>query len=122
MLFSCHIIIHTEICFAILECNCNDHSETCEFSKDVFIKSGHVSGSVCDNCLHNTTGNNCEKCLSGFYHDPRVPIHHPYTCQCKFYFIKVVELVIIIINYKKKMLTYCLDNISSAAHLALLQL
>lgn len=65
---------------ACKKCNCNDHAEICEFNKDVFIKSGHVSGSVCHDCQHNTMGNNCEKCQPGYFHNPSLPINDPNTC------------------------------------------
>nr|XP_024218763.1 laminin subunit beta-1 isoform X2 [Halyomorpha halys] len=65
---------------ACKKCNCNNHAETCDFNRDVFIKSGHVSGSVCHNCLHNTMGNNCEKCKPFYFHDPTLPITHNDTC------------------------------------------
>ncbi|KAG5676021.1 hypothetical protein PVAND_005876 [Polypedilum vanderplanki] len=41
-----------------LPCNCNGHSETCD-----------VVNNQCGECIHNTTGERCEKCKIGFYGD-----------------------------------------------------
>ncbi|XP_037819776.1 laminin subunit alpha-1-like [Lucilia sericata] len=41
-------------------CQCNDHAETCIY--DRFLERG-----VCQDCRNNTTGNECEFCLNGFY-------------------------------------------------------
>ncbi|XP_017274656.1 basement membrane-specific heparan sulfate proteoglycan core protein isoform X4 [Kryptolebias marmoratus] len=40
-------------------CNCNSHSSSCD------PETGR-----CLQCLHHTTGDRCELCLSGFYGDP----------------------------------------------------
>lgn len=66
------------LCFK--ECNCNNHAERCNFSKEVYQESGHISGSVCIDCQHNTAGNTCEQCKPLFYHDPGRDISDPYTC------------------------------------------
>uniref|UniRef100_A0A224X9G7 Putative netrin axonal chemotropic factor n=1 Tax=Panstrongylus lignarius TaxID=156445 RepID=A0A224X9G7_9HEMI len=65
---------------ACKKCNCNNHAEHCNFSKEVYQESGHISGSVCIDCQHNTTGNTCEQCKPLFYHDPNRDLTDPYTC------------------------------------------
>ena len=50
---------------------------------EVFVKNNRTSGGVCDNCLHNTEGNNCERCKKNFYRDTSVPIDSPFTCKRK---------------------------------------
>lgn len=62
-------------------CECNGHAASCHFDEDVYIKSGNVSGGVCDDCQHNTQGKNCEQCKPYFFRDPRRPINDPYSCQ-----------------------------------------
>lgn len=39
-------------------CKCHFHSQECD-----------VDTGVCFNCAHNTTGNHCEKCVTGYYGD-----------------------------------------------------
>ncbi|XP_069798376.1 laminin subunit beta-3-like isoform X2 [Narcine bancroftii] len=88
------------------KCNCNNHSQKCHFDAEVYRASGRTSGGVCDDCQHNTMGNNCELCKPPFYQNPRRDITavdacvacdcdlngsvgggtcHPVTqrCQCK---------------------------------------
>ncbi|XP_048757989.2 laminin subunit alpha-2-like isoform X2 [Ostrea edulis] len=43
-----------------LPCNCNNHAERCD-----------INTGKCNNCLHFTTGENCDQCLPGYYGDPR---------------------------------------------------
>ncbi|KAL3861185.1 hypothetical protein ACJMK2_007245 [Sinanodonta woodiana] len=43
-----------------VSCSCNGHSNDCE------AQTGR-----CRNCLHNTEGDRCERCMEGFYGDPR---------------------------------------------------
>ncbi|XP_078051747.1 laminin subunit beta-1 isoform X1 [Augochlora pura] len=61
-------------------CNCNNHTNSCHFDETVYERSGRVSGGVCDNCQHNTAGQNCEQCKPFFYHDPSKDISHPQAC------------------------------------------
>ncbi|XP_078590850.1 uncharacterized protein LOC144870493 isoform X22 [Branchiostoma floridae x Branchiostoma japonicum] len=46
-------------CQPIARCNCNGHSNDCD------------SQGNCLNCQHNTMGVNCERCIPGYYGDPR---------------------------------------------------
>lgn len=63
--------------FMTTECNCNNHSVDCAYSDA-------LQSSNCTSCTQNTTGNNCELCLPGFYHDPLLPLSDPNTCKRKF--------------------------------------
>ncbi|XP_012252560.2 laminin subunit beta-1-like [Athalia rosae] len=62
-------------------CNCNNHAISCHFDQAVYERSGRVSGGVCDDCQHNTRGQNCEQCKPFYYHDPQRDISDPEACQ-----------------------------------------
>lgn len=62
-------------------CNCNNHATSCHFDEAVFHFSEGVSGGVCDNCQHNTTGIHCEQCLPFFYRDYDVDVQSPESCK-----------------------------------------
>ncbi|KAJ8412020.1 hypothetical protein AAFF_G00142870 [Aldrovandia affinis] len=42
-------------------CNCNGHASSCD-----------TDSGECLQCLHNTAGPNCERCMPGFYGDPKI--------------------------------------------------
>ena len=47
------------------------HFSRCHFDRAVFNASNFTSGGVCDDCMHNTQGKNCEQCKPYFYRDPQ---------------------------------------------------
>uniref|UniRef100_A0A4W6G2C9 Laminin, beta 2-like n=1 Tax=Lates calcarifer TaxID=8187 RepID=A0A4W6G2C9_LATCA len=65
------------------ECNCNSHSNQCHFDMALYLATGNVSGGVCDDCLHNTMGHNCEMCKPFYYKDSNKDIRDPrVSCDC----------------------------------------
>ncbi|XP_069813789.1 laminin subunit beta-4 [Dendropsophus ebraccatus] len=62
------------------KCNCNGHSDRCHFDMLVYQANNGTSGGVCEDCQHNTKGNQCELCKLYFYHDPLKDITDPDTC------------------------------------------
>ncbi|NXW78589.1 LAMB3 protein, partial [Hirundo rustica] len=61
-------------------CDCNGHSSSCHFDPELYRASGGASGGVCDNCQHNTEGNNCERCKANYFRNPRRELSHPEAC------------------------------------------
>uniref|UniRef100_A0A8W7P718 Laminin EGF-like domain-containing protein n=1 Tax=Anopheles coluzzii TaxID=1518534 RepID=A0A8W7P718_ANOCL len=62
-------------------CQCNGHARKCRFNLDLYKMSGRVSGGVCTDCRHDTTGRHCHYCREGFFKDPTKPITHKKTCK-----------------------------------------
>ncbi|NXM84729.1 LAMB3 protein, partial [Oenanthe oenanthe] len=61
-------------------CDCNGHSSSCHFDPELYQASGGASGGVCDHCQHNTEGNNCERCKTSYFRNPRQELSHPEAC------------------------------------------
>ncbi|NXI99520.1 LAMB3 protein, partial [Psophia crepitans] len=61
-------------------CNCNGHSTSCHFDPELYRASGGASGGVCDDCQHNTEGNNCERCKTNYFHNQQQDFAHPEAC------------------------------------------
>ncbi|NXL56178.1 LAMB3 protein, partial [Chordeiles acutipennis] len=61
-------------------CNCNGHSASCRFDPELYQASGGTSGGICDNCQHNTEGNNCERCKTNYFRNQQQDLTHPEAC------------------------------------------
>ncbi|XP_065144388.2 usherin [Paramisgurnus dabryanus] len=65
-------------------CQCYGHASSCHYNAsldpypDDHFRGG---GGVCDNCTHNTTGRNCERCRSQFYREVGVPLWSEEVCK-----------------------------------------
>lgn len=67
-------------------CNCNGHARRCRFNLELYKLSGRVSGGVCVDCRHDTSGRHCHYCKEGFYRDPSKPITHKKACRREYRF------------------------------------
>ncbi|KAL4658658.1 laminin subunit beta-3 [Arapaima gigas] len=66
-------------------CECNNHAQRCRFDPVLYMGSGHRSGGVCEDCLHNTAGRHCDRCAPNYYRNPRSAMNRPdacLSCQC----------------------------------------
>ncbi|XP_077419247.1 usherin isoform X1 [Vanacampus margaritifer] len=69
-------------------CQCHGHAHSCHYdarADDQPAEQYLGGGGVCDNCMHNTMGRNCELCISGFFRleqsDP-ASVHVCQPCEC----------------------------------------
>ncbi|XP_039664896.1 laminin subunit beta-4 [Perca fluviatilis] len=61
-------------------CNCHGHSDSCHFDSARFKVTGSVSGGICDDCRHDRTGPQCERCRPFLYQDPQRTTDDPHAC------------------------------------------
>ncbi|XP_053725062.1 laminin subunit beta-3 [Synchiropus splendidus] len=61
-------------------CQCNNHAQRCHFDAQLYEASGRVSGGVCDECMHHTTGARCDQCAPGYQPNPRSQMDRPDAC------------------------------------------
>lgn len=73
-----------------LACNCFGHSNTCVYDEETDEKSlsldihgNYEGGGVCQNCLHNTEGINCNKCKPKYYRPSGHSWNETNVCRCK---------------------------------------
>ncbi|XP_044133567.1 usherin-like [Bufo gargarizans] len=75
--------------YSCVQCQCNNHSSSCHYDASVDPHPhdhDRGGGGVCNNCLHNTAGRNCEVCKIFFYRkfedDPSaIDICQPCDCD-----------------------------------------
>ncbi|KAB5546449.1 hypothetical protein PHYPO_G00072140 [Pangasianodon hypophthalmus] len=70
------------------QCNCHRHSFECYYDPEVERRGASLNmqgeyqgGGVCRECQHHTTGNNCERCVPGYYRSPDHPLESPLACS-----------------------------------------
>lgn len=63
------------------QCQCNNHATSCHFNETLYIATNGETGGVCDDCMHNTEGVNCERCKYNYYRDSSVPFQSPDACK-----------------------------------------
>uniref|UniRef100_A0A8C1UB59 Laminin, alpha 5 n=1 Tax=Cyprinus carpio TaxID=7962 RepID=A0A8C1UB59_CYPCA len=74
-------------------CNCHRHSSECYYDPEIDqrraslnMQGKYSGGGVCVECQHHTTGNNCERCIPGYYRSPDHSLESPFACskcQCE---------------------------------------
>nr|XP_057944950.1 usherin isoform X3 [Doryrhamphus excisus] len=65
-------------------CQCHGHADSCHYDAQMDDQPTEQylgGGGVCDNCMHNTTGRNCELCIRGFFRLEHSDPASAYVCQ-----------------------------------------
>lgn len=78
--------------FLFIACDCNGHARRCRFNMELYKLSGRVSGGVCLNCRHATTGRHCHFCKEGYYRDPAKSIGSRKICKRKFWWLLIFDI------------------------------
>lgn len=69
--------LHVLFVLYIAACECNNHADSCTYNET----KGY---GVCNDCKHNTIGDNCEFCKVSFYRNAAVPQNDSNTCLGEF--------------------------------------
>lgn len=82
-----------QVSISLLGCNCHGHSDSCHFDAARYEATSGVSGGVCDDCLHDRTGPQCEHCRPFMYQDPQRALEDPQACIRMLHHIQLVDTV-----------------------------
>ncbi|KAL3869382.1 hypothetical protein ACJMK2_042067 [Sinanodonta woodiana] len=74
--------------FVCEPCQCFGRATGCVYNEEIDklrysldIHGNYEGGGVCQNCLYNSEGINCEKCIAGYYRPDGVPLNDLHMCK-----------------------------------------